>query len=172
VDFQRIQFYAADFHGGKNSLRRAFWRRRQQQETLLVYQQTIRAHPRRFRRALGYRKDQEFRAQQELLAHSAQDAAQLSSMRYQSGTTSYLEVLTNKPTTSPRTRPWRKPGSMNSSPWCKSIKPSAAAGSSNDITLNVRAGTRYRTKSPPLKGHQGRAIPTFVLRNVYKRTHS
>jgi len=69
----------------------------QQQETLLVYQQTIQGAFRGVSDALvGYRKDQEFRAQQELLAHSAQDAAQLSSMRYQSGTTSYLEVLTNE----------------------------------------------------------------------------
>jgi multidrug efflux system outer membrane protein len=69
----------------------------QQQEALLVYQQTIQGAFRGVSDALvAYRKDQEFRAQQELLAHSAQDAAQLSSMRYQSGTTSYLEVLTNE----------------------------------------------------------------------------
>src|ERR1700687_4537589 len=69
----------------------------QQQEALLVYQQTIQGAFRGVSDALvGYRKDQEFRAQQELLAHSAQDAAQLSGQRYKSGTTSYLEVLTNE----------------------------------------------------------------------------
>jgi outer membrane protein, multidrug efflux system len=69
----------------------------QQQETLLAYQQTIQGAFRGVSDALvGYRKDQEFRAQQELLAHSAQDAAQLSGQRYKSGTTSYLEVLTNE----------------------------------------------------------------------------
>jgi len=69
----------------------------QQQETLLTYQQTIQGAFRGVSDALvGYRKDQEFRAQQELLAHSAEDAAQLSGQRYKSGTTSYLEVLTNE----------------------------------------------------------------------------
>jgi multidrug efflux system outer membrane protein len=69
----------------------------QEQEALLVYQQTIQGAFRGVSDALvGYRKDQEFRAQQELLAHSAQDAAQLSGQRYSSGTTSYLEVLTNE----------------------------------------------------------------------------
>ena len=69
----------------------------QQQEALLTYQQTIQGAFRDVSDALvAYRKDQEFRAQQELLAHSAQDAAQLSGRRYSSGTTSYLEVLTNE----------------------------------------------------------------------------
>jgi multidrug efflux system outer membrane protein len=69
----------------------------QQQEAVLVYQQTIQDAFRGVSDALvAYRKDQEFRAQQELLAHSAQDAAQLSGQRYKSGTTSYLEVLTNE----------------------------------------------------------------------------
>lgn len=69
----------------------------QQQEALLIYQQTIQGAFRGVSDALvAYRKDQEFRAQQELLAHSAQDAAQLSGQRYKSGTTSYLEVLTNE----------------------------------------------------------------------------
>jgi multidrug efflux system outer membrane protein len=69
----------------------------QQQEALLVYQQTIQGAFRSVSDSLvGYRKDQEFRAQQELLAHSAQDAAQLSDQRYRAGTTNYLEVLTNQ----------------------------------------------------------------------------
>jgi len=41
-------------------------------------------------------KNQEFRAQQELLTNSAQGAAHLSDVRYQGGDTSYLEVLTNQ----------------------------------------------------------------------------
>ena len=69
----------------------------QQQEALLTYQQTIQGAFRDVSDALvAYRKDQEFRSQQELLARSAQDAAQLSGRRYSSGTTSYLEVLTNE----------------------------------------------------------------------------
>lgn len=42
---------------------------------------------------VAYRKNQEFRAQEELLASSAQDATRLSEMRYRGGVTSYLEVL-------------------------------------------------------------------------------
>ena len=69
----------------------------QQQEALLTYQQTIQGAFRSVSDALvAYRKDQEFRTQQELLARSAEDAAQLSGRRYSSGTTSYLEVLTNE----------------------------------------------------------------------------
>ena len=69
----------------------------QQQEAVLTYQQTIQGAFRDVSDALiAYQKDQEFRAQQELLAHSAQDAAQLSGMRYKAGTTNYLEVLTNE----------------------------------------------------------------------------
>ncbi|RPJ61241.1 MAG: efflux transporter outer membrane subunit [Acidobacteria bacterium] len=69
----------------------------QQQEALLVYEQTIQQAFRDVSDALvAYRKNQEFREQQELLTRSAQDAAQLSRTRYQSGVTSYLEVLTNE----------------------------------------------------------------------------
>jgi multidrug efflux system outer membrane protein len=69
----------------------------QQQEALLVYQQTIQQAFREVSDALvAYRKNQEFRAQQELLTGSAQDAARLSDMRYRGGVTSYLEVLTNE----------------------------------------------------------------------------
>jgi len=42
---------------------------------------------------VAYRKNQEFRAQQELLTNSAQDTTRLANMRYQGGVTSYLEVL-------------------------------------------------------------------------------
>ena len=66
----------------------------QKQETLLVYQRTIQEAFREVSDSLvAYRKNQEFRAQEELLASSAQDATRLSEMRYRGGVTSYLEVL-------------------------------------------------------------------------------
>jgi len=69
----------------------------QQQEVLLVYQQTIQQAFREVSDALvAYRKNQEFRQQQEQLARSAQDASQLADTRYRAGLTSYLEVLTNE----------------------------------------------------------------------------
>ena len=69
----------------------------QQQEAVLTYQQSIQGAFRDVSDALiAYQKDQEFRAQQELLVRSAQDAAQLSGMRYKAGTTNYLEVLTSE----------------------------------------------------------------------------
>jgi len=69
----------------------------QQQEAVLTYQQTIQGAFRDVSDALiAYQQDQEFLAQQELLAHAAEDAAQLSGQRYQAGTTNYLEVLTNE----------------------------------------------------------------------------
>src|ERR1700692_3062858 len=68
-----------------------------QQEAGLVYQQTIQEAFRGVSDALvEYRKDREFREQQEQLAFSAQDAARLSETRYRGGATSYLEVLTNE----------------------------------------------------------------------------
>jgi multidrug efflux system outer membrane protein len=69
----------------------------QKKEAVLVYQQTIQEAFREVSDSLvAYRKNQEFRAQQELLTNSAQDAAHLSDVRYQGGATSYLEVLTNQ----------------------------------------------------------------------------
>jgi multidrug efflux system outer membrane protein len=63
----------------------------------LNYEQTIQGAFRDVSDALiAYQKNQEFRAQQQLLANSAQDAAQLSEMRYKAGTTNYLEVLTSE----------------------------------------------------------------------------
>src|SRR6266404_2737073 len=54
-----------------------------QQETLLIYQQTIQQAFRGVSDALvEYRKDREFREQQEQLASSAEDAARLSERRY------------------------------------------------------------------------------------------
>ena len=68
-----------------------------QQEALLTYQQTIQQAFRGVSDALvEYRKDREFREEQEQLAFSAQDAARLSETRYRGGATSYLEVLTNE----------------------------------------------------------------------------
>jgi multidrug efflux system outer membrane protein len=68
-----------------------------QQETLLIYQQAIQQAFRGVSDALvEYRKDREFREQQEQLASSAEDAARLSETRYRGGATSYLEVLTNE----------------------------------------------------------------------------
>ncbi|HXR09944.1 MAG TPA: efflux transporter outer membrane subunit [Candidatus Acidoferrales bacterium] len=69
----------------------------QQQEAVLTYQQTIQGAFRDVSDALiAYQQNQEFRAQEELLAHAAEDASQLSGKRYQAGTTNYLEVLTNE----------------------------------------------------------------------------
>ena len=69
----------------------------QEQEALLTYQQTIQGAFRDVSDALiAYQQNQEFRAQEELLAHAAEDASQLSGKRYEAGTTNYLEVLTNE----------------------------------------------------------------------------
>jgi multidrug efflux system outer membrane protein len=66
----------------------------QQQEVILVYQQSIQQAFREVSDSLvAYRKNQEFRSQLELLTNSAQDATRLSDMRYRGGVTSYLEVL-------------------------------------------------------------------------------
>ena len=68
-----------------------------QQEALLTYRQTIQQAFRGVSDALvGYRKDREFREQQQQLALSAQDAAHLSEVRYRGGAAGYLEVLTNE----------------------------------------------------------------------------
>jgi multidrug efflux system outer membrane protein len=69
----------------------------QREQEALTYQQTIQGAFRDVSNALiAYRKYQEFRAQQEHLLGSAQDAARLSEGRFKSGTTDYLEVLTNE----------------------------------------------------------------------------
>ena len=66
----------------------------QQLEAVLVYQHSIQQAFREVSDSLvAYRKNQEFRSQQELLTNSAQDATRLSDMRYRGGVTSYLEVL-------------------------------------------------------------------------------
>ena len=61
---------------------------------LLAYQQTIRQSLRDLSDALiAYRQDREFREQQQLLARSAAEALRLTTVRYQGGASSYLEVL-------------------------------------------------------------------------------
>lgn len=66
----------------------------QKQEAVLVYQSAIQQSFREVSDSLvAYRKNQEVREQQSLLTRAAQDAVQLSDMRYRGGVTSYLEVL-------------------------------------------------------------------------------
>jgi len=68
----------------------------QREQFLLAYQQTIQGAFRDVSNTLvAYRKNREFRIQQEQLFRSAQDAARLSEVRFKAGTTDYLEVLTN-----------------------------------------------------------------------------
>lgn len=84
------------FEGGriKNNVRLT---EAQREQYLLAYQQTIQGAFRDVSDALvAYRKDREFRVQQEQLWRSAQDAARLSEVRFKAGTTDYLEVLTNE----------------------------------------------------------------------------
>lgn len=83
------------FQGGrlKSNLRLS---EHQRDQLLLTYQQTIQGAFRDVSNALvAYRKDREFRIQQEHLVDAAQDAAHLSEVRFKAGTTDYLEVLTN-----------------------------------------------------------------------------
>jgi len=69
----------------------------QREQFLLTYRQTIQGAFRDVSNALvAYRKNREFRIQQEQLLESAQDAARLSEVRFKAGTTDYLEVLTNE----------------------------------------------------------------------------
>ncbi|HLJ16103.1 MAG TPA: efflux transporter outer membrane subunit [Bryobacteraceae bacterium] len=69
----------------------------QEQQALLTYEQAIQQAFRQVSDSLiAYRRYREFREHQELLATAAQDAANLSEMRYKAGATSYLEVLTNE----------------------------------------------------------------------------
>ena len=69
----------------------------QHEQLLLTYQQTIQGAFRDVSNALvAYRKNREFRIQQQHLVESAQDAARLSQIRFKAGTTDYLEVLTNE----------------------------------------------------------------------------
>ena len=84
------------FEGGrlKSNVRLA---EAQHEEMLLTYQQTIQGAFRDVSNALvAYRKNREFRIQQEHLVEAAQDAAHLSELRFKAGTADYLEVLTNE----------------------------------------------------------------------------
>jgi len=84
------------FEGGrlKSNVRLA---EAQHEQTLLTYQQTIQGAFRDVSNGLiAYRKNREFRIQEEHLLESAQDAARLSEVRFKAGTTDYLEVLTNE----------------------------------------------------------------------------
>jgi outer membrane protein, multidrug efflux system len=66
----------------------------QKQEAILVYQQTIQQAFREVSDSLvAYRKNQEFRQQQQLVVTAAQDATRLANVRYSGGVSSYLEVL-------------------------------------------------------------------------------
>ena len=66
----------------------------QKREAVLVYQRSIQQAFREVADSLiAYRKQQEFRQQQELLTASAQDATRLANSRYRGGVSSYLEVL-------------------------------------------------------------------------------
>jgi len=69
----------------------------QHEQMLLSYQQAIQGAFRDVSNALiAYRKNREFRIQQQNLLEAAQDAARLSNERFNAGTTDYLEVLTNE----------------------------------------------------------------------------
>ena len=69
----------------------------EQQEALLTYQQTIQQAFRDVSDSLvAYRKNREYREQQELLTESTRGADELSKIRYQGGIASYLEVLTSE----------------------------------------------------------------------------
>ena len=66
----------------------------QREGALLAYQQTILQSLRDVSDALiAYQRDREFRIQQELLARSAGEALRLTTVRYEGGASSYLEVL-------------------------------------------------------------------------------
>ena len=71
----------------------------QRQEAELTYQKTVQQSFREVSDALiAYQKTQEFRVEQDKLAQAAEQAAQLSEIRYRGGVTNYLEVLTNETT--------------------------------------------------------------------------
>jgi len=66
----------------------------QRDEALLAYQQTILQSLRDVSDALiTYQRDRDFRDQQELLARAAGEALRLTTVRYEGGASSYLEVL-------------------------------------------------------------------------------
>ncbi len=71
----------------------------QQQQALLSYEQTIQSAFQDVSNALiAYGKLREYNQHQEALTAAAEDAANLSEVRYKGGVTSYLEVLTDETT--------------------------------------------------------------------------
>jgi outer membrane protein, multidrug efflux system len=69
----------------------------QQEQAVLVYQQTVQEAFREVSDALiAYQKTQEFREQLQLLTAASADESRLSALRYKGGATSYLEVLTSE----------------------------------------------------------------------------
>jgi outer membrane protein, multidrug efflux system len=101
VDSSNFYYYAVGtltqpiFEGGKlrNNLRLA---KANDQELLDTYQQTITGALRDVSNALiAYNKTREYHQQQTKLVESAADGLRLARMRYNAGTTSYLEVLTS-----------------------------------------------------------------------------
>jgi len=101
VDASNAYYYAYGsvtqqiFDGGKlrNNLRLA---KADDQELVDTYRQTIQGALRDVSNALiAYSKDREYREQQEKLVDAAADAVRLARMRFEAGSTSYLEVLTN-----------------------------------------------------------------------------
>ena len=81
------------FEGGRIRSRVKF-AEAQTQEATLFYQRTVQQAFHDVSDALiAYSKSQEFRNQQEQLTRAADDAKNLSNMRYKGGATSYLEVL-------------------------------------------------------------------------------
>jgi multidrug efflux system outer membrane protein len=84
------------FEGGrlKSNVRLA---EAEHEQLLLSYQQAVQGAFRDVSDALvAYRKNREFRIQQQHLLDSAKDAAHLSEVRFKAGSTDYLEVLTNE----------------------------------------------------------------------------
>jgi multidrug efflux system outer membrane protein len=81
------------FNAGRTRSRVAL-SKAQQEEAVLVYQQTIQQSLREVSDALvGYRKGRDFREQQQMLNQAAADARRLAEIRYRGGAASYLEVL-------------------------------------------------------------------------------
>ena len=71
--------------------------RAQYQEAVLAYQQTLQnAFEQVSNGLIAYQKYRDFRGQQELLTQATQRSDQLSSVLYQNGGASYLQVLTNE----------------------------------------------------------------------------
>jgi len=81
------------FNAGRTKSQVALARARTE-EASLAYQQAIQQAFREVSDALvGYRRSRELRTTQESLVQSAEDARRLAELRYQGGTSSYLEVL-------------------------------------------------------------------------------